>query len=42
MYDADFREAEGASLETAIPLINVAGSAPGNFVVPTNVRKITE
>ena len=42
VYDADFREAEGATLETAIPLINIAGAAPGNFVVPTNARTITE
>ena len=42
VYDADFREAEGATLETAIPLINIAGSSPGNFVVPTSASRITE
>ncbi len=42
VYDADFREATQAALETATPLINVGAAAPGNFVVPTTAKRITE
>lgn len=42
VYDADFREANVAALETATPLINVGADAPGAFVVPTNAHRITE
>lgn len=42
MYDADYREVSITGLETATPLTEQGADSPGAFVVPTNVRRITE
>lgn len=42
VYDSDVREANVTGLETATPLVEYGAASPGAFVVPTNVKRITE